>query len=171
MNKIGTVSQIGFGCWQLGGGICIGDNPLGYGKPNEEEARKAIHYAIENGINFFDTADIYGIGKSETILGEEIKGKRDSIVICTKVGHTPDGINGTIVDLSYHNIMACCERSLKRLQTNYIDIYLLYSMRTNRIFNNISVLTIHKPTIYHIIIHKPILCHTTYDYLLIVHTL
>jgi len=53
INKLGTISQIGFGTWQLGGGISIGEKALGYGKFDEEEAKKAIHYAIEKGITFF----------------------------------------------------------------------------------------------------------------------
>lgn len=122
------ISAIGFGGWQLGGELVLAGNPNSYGKIDEQEARKAIHLAFDKGINFFDTADIYGLGKSERILGEELKEKRDKVILCSKVGYIPDGVKGTITDFSYEHIMASCNRSLKRLQTDYLDIYLLHSI-------------------------------------------
>ncbi len=117
------VSVIGFGCWQLGGELSLAGKPQSYGKVDEKEMRKTLHKAIELGVNFFDTADIYGLGRSEYILGSELKKVRKEIVICTKAGHVPDGIEGTIQDCSYEHIIASCNRSLKRLQTDYIDIF------------------------------------------------
>ena len=129
-NNLGStkikVSSIGFGSWQLGGEMNLGGLPLSYGKIDEKKGREAIQYAIENGVNFFDTADIYGMGKSERILGEELKDKRDKVIFCTKVGNVPDGLNGIMNDSSYEHIIASCNRSLSRLQTDYIDIYLLH---------------------------------------------
>lgn len=119
-------SVIGFGCWQLGGELNIAGIPQSYGKIDETEARKAIHLAIDKGINFFDTADLYGLGKSEYILGEELANKRDKVILCTKGGYVPDGLKGTIFDASFEHIISACNRSLKRLKTDYIDIYLLH---------------------------------------------
>lgn len=128
--KIGSTnlesSVIGFGSWQIGGELNIAGIPQSYGKIDETEAIRAIHFAVDNGINFFDTSDLYGLGKSESILGEELTGLREKVILCTKGGYLPDGINGTITDCSYEHIIAACNRSLKRLKTDYIDIYLLH---------------------------------------------
>jgi aryl-alcohol dehydrogenase-like predicted oxidoreductase len=120
------VSQIGFGCWQLGGSLSISGIPLSYGQIDEKEASKAISLALDNGINFFDTADFYGLGRSEYFLGQELNSKRDKAVICTKVGGVADGLVGCVNDGSYEHIIAACNRSLKKLKTDYIDIYLLH---------------------------------------------
>ena len=128
-NKLGClekISQIGFGCWQLGGELQIGATPVSYGKTDEALARKAVRHAFDLGINFFDTADIYGLGKSERALEEEIGSNRDKVILCTKAGHVPDGVYGTIPDYSYHHLIASCERSLKRLKTDYLDVFLLH---------------------------------------------
>jgi|TARA_B100001971_G_C18250766_1_gene578019 aryl-alcohol dehydrogenase-like predicted oxidoreductase len=119
-------SRIGFGCWQLGGNLTIGKNPHGYGKIDEKEATKAIDYAIDYGINFFDTADTYGLGKSESLLGKALKGKRNKIIICTKGGKISDGVSNFILNSSHAHIISACNDSLKRLDTDYIDIYLLH---------------------------------------------
>ena len=120
-------SIIGFGCWQLGGALNIGGSPEGYGKTEENEIIKAIHYAVDHGVNFFDTADIYGLGKSESRLGKALKEKRKDVIICSKVGYIP-GSRGTVFDVSYDHIISACNSSLKRLSTDYIDIYLLHSI-------------------------------------------
>jgi len=119
-------SQIGFGCWQLGGNLVVGNNPHGYGTIDKHEATKAIHCSIDKGINFFDTADAYGLGESEITLGQALKKKRNKAIICTKGGKYSDGINEFILDASYKYIISACENSLKRLNTDYIDIYLLH---------------------------------------------
>jgi aryl-alcohol dehydrogenase-like predicted oxidoreductase len=120
------VSAIGFGCWQLGGELNLAGTPQSYGQINEAEARKAISLALKRGINFFDTADFYGLGKSESILGEELKSSREEVIICTKGGCIPDGVKGSATDGSYEHLIAACNRSLKRLGTDYIDVYLLH---------------------------------------------
>ena len=111
------VSVIGFGAWQLG-------NDIDWHGMAEEEAILLVHKAIEEGINFFDTAPNYGNGKSEVILGKALKEiKRDTVVINTKFGHHSDGQT----NYRYNIIRETIEGSLKRLGTDYIDSVLLHN--------------------------------------------
>jgi len=89
---------------------------------NEEEAVKTLDLAFEKGINMFDTADAYGLGKSEEIVGKAIKNKRQSVVLATKIGHR-GGHGPNDSGLSREHIIQGVEVSLKRLGTDYIDIY------------------------------------------------
>jgi aryl-alcohol dehydrogenase-like predicted oxidoreductase len=89
---------------------------------NEEEGIKIIKNAMDKGVNFIDTADMYAGGKSEEIIGKALKGNRDSMVIATKVcGKSGPGPND--IGLSRKHIMQAVEGTLKRLQTDYIDLY------------------------------------------------
>src|SRR5208282_3433889 len=90
-----------------------------------EEARRVIKKAIDAGINFFDTADQYSNGRSETILGECLKPWRDAVVIATKVGF-PMGTDPNDVGLSRRHIMHEIRASLKRLQTDHVDLYQIH---------------------------------------------
>ncbi len=129
------VSEIGFGAWAIGGPAMAGKTPIGWGKVDDEESKKAILKAIERGINFFDTADFYGLGHSEKILGDVLHTKLNEIVLATKVGHEllPDG---TIkLNYSKNYILSACEQSLKRLRRDYIDIYQLHSARIEHLEN------------------------------------
>ena len=129
------VSEIGFGAWAIGGPAMAGKTPIGWGKVDDEESKKAILKAIERGINFFDTADFYGLGHSEKILGDVLHTKWNEIVLATKVGHEllPDG---TIkLNYSKNYILSACEQSLKRLRRDYIDIYQLHSARIEHLEN------------------------------------
>lgn len=120
------VSVIGFGCWQLGGALNIAGRPFSYGSTEDNNMRDAVKFALEAGITFFDTADFYGLGKSEYLLGEVLGELKDKVVISTKVGCVPDGKEGCMFDASYYHIIASCDRSLKRLKRDYIDLYLLH---------------------------------------------
>jgi aryl-alcohol dehydrogenase-like predicted oxidoreductase len=101
--------------------ICLG--AMNYGDPvTEAEAIKIVKDALSMGVNFFDTADGYGGGKSEEILGKALKGERQSVVIATKTG-APTGSRPNDSGLSRRHIMQAVEQSLKRLQTDYIDLY------------------------------------------------
>src|SRR5678816_2486756 len=80
------VSEIGFGAWAIGGNAKVGGTPIGWGEVDDEVSKKAIHAALDGGINFFDTADFYGLGHSEKILGEELQ-ENKSAIVATKVGH------------------------------------------------------------------------------------
>ena len=98
---------------------------FGWGKTNEQDFLNAIDIAIENGVNFFDTADTYGLGQSEMTLAKGIAGKRDSVVIQSKFGvRRIDG--KTVYDNSPKYMRSALEESLKRLNTDYIDVYVIH---------------------------------------------
>jgi len=105
-----------------------GDIPIGWGDQDDDVSRKAIRRARNLGITFFDTADFYGLGHSETILGEEI-GSLHDVVIATKVGHRLNDDGSIRLDYSKKHILAACEGSLRRLNRDTIDLYLLHSAR------------------------------------------
>ncbi len=123
------VSEIGFGSWAIGGPLMAGDVPIGWGEVNDDISKKAILKAVELGVNFFDTADFYGLGHSEELLGNIFGGKWNNIILATKVGNAlmPDGSAGT--DYSKKYILQACEKSLKRLKKDAIDVYQLHSAR------------------------------------------
>lgn len=104
--------------------LCMGTMSFG-GIADEEESRKMFNRCLELGINFFDTACNYNEGRSEEILGKLIKGKRDELVITTKVYYpTSDDVNG--YGLSRRHIMLEVENSLRRLGTDRIDFYFVH---------------------------------------------
>jgi len=122
------VSAIGMGCWAIGGEFGPGTQPWGWGKVDDSESVGAIHAALEHGVTFFDTADVYGCGHSERILGRALRGRREEVVIATKFGHQFDEsskqVYGTNSSPDY--IRAACAASLERLQTDYLDLYQLH---------------------------------------------
>lgn len=114
-----SVSPIAFGTWQL--------SPRFWGEQSKSDAIAAMRLAFEKGINFFDTADAYGDGYAETVLGEALKElSGDEPVVATKVFNhfKPDG--SRYPDLSPEHIVERCERSLERLGVEAIDLYLLH---------------------------------------------
>ena len=121
------LGEIGFGAWAIGGNAKVGTMPIGWGPADDSVSEKAIHSAIGEGINFFDTADFYGLGHSEELLGKTLKNNRD-VFIATKVGHksVEDQI---VLDYSKEYIVQACDDSLKRLQRSMIDYYQLHSAR------------------------------------------
>ncbi len=128
-----SVSEIGFGAWAIGGGAMIGKTAIGWGDADDVTSVKAIHAALDEGINFFDTADIYGLGHSEEMLGNEI-GEKKEIIIATKVGNVARDEQFTI-DYSKEYILNACESSLKRLRRDTIDYYQLHTARLNHLQN------------------------------------
>lgn len=126
MNRLGStelqVSKIGFGCAPLGNE---------YGSIGDDEGVKAVHAAIDAGINFFDTSPYYGRTLSESRLGQALEGKRDQVVLATKGGRF-DAAAETGFDFSYVSIIQMCEDSLKRLKTDYIDVYQLHDIEFGR---------------------------------------
>lgn len=118
-----TVSEIGFGTWGIGG---ITEGTTSYGPVNDSASILAIRAALDQGINFFDTANLYGDGHSEELIGEVIHQDkcRDQMVIATKGGLTK--FYGHI-DLSRENLENSLKDSLKRLNTDYVDFYQLYN--------------------------------------------
>jgi aryl-alcohol dehydrogenase-like predicted oxidoreductase len=122
-----VVSEIGFGAWAIGGGAMIGNTAIGWGDTDDNVSIKAIHGALDAGINFFDTADIYGLGHSEELLGKTIGNKKE-VIIATKVGNVSRNDQFT-VDYSKEYILKACEASLKKLRREAIDYYQLHSAR------------------------------------------
>jgi aryl-alcohol dehydrogenase-like predicted oxidoreductase len=112
------VSQLGFGCCPMGG--------HGWGKVSEDDLMKAVTVALDNGINFFDTADVYGFGESEKRLGKALKGRRHEAVIATKFGLKQDARGKTYYDNSPLWINCALEGSLRRLGVDCIDLYQLH---------------------------------------------
>src|SRR5215813_9889673 len=110
-----SVSPVGLGCMSLSGV---------YGKGDDAESIKVVHHAIDHGVNFLDSSDMYGWGHNETLLGKALTdGWRDKVVLATKFGQTqrPGGANG--VDGRPEYVKAACEASLKRLGVDVIDVY------------------------------------------------
>ncbi len=123
------VSAMGMGCWAIGGPITLQTLPLGWGKVDDEESLRALNKGIEMGINFIDTADVYGAGHSEKLISQVIKGRRDKIVIASKFGmgynsQTREAVFGIKVTPEYTR--KALESSLARLKTDYIDLYQLH---------------------------------------------
>jgi len=121
------VSEIGFGAWAIGGGAMIGSTSMGWGESGDTVSVKAIDASLDAGINFFDTADIYGLGHSEDLVGKAI-GKNKEAIIATKVGNVSRDEQFT-VDYTKDHILAACEKSLQRLQREVIDYYQLHTAR------------------------------------------
>ncbi len=128
------VSQIGLGCWQFGGAIMLDGQPDGWSGINDEESVATIKRAVELGINFFDTSDMYGWGHSEEVLGRALKevGNRDRQYIATKVGFWHDDQGKRTFNESKDYILRACDASLHRLQTDRIDLYQCHLWRTER---------------------------------------
>lgn len=122
-----TVSEIGFGAWAIGGSADAAGTPLGWGRTNDDDSLAAIRRARELGVTFFDTADSYGYGRSESLLGIVLSRRRNEVVIATKVGNVR-GPDGRIrKDFTPSHISHAVDGSLKRLRTDYIDLYQLHN--------------------------------------------
>jgi aryl-alcohol dehydrogenase-like predicted oxidoreductase len=128
------VSALGMGCWAIGGPWDWAQPgrepyPAGWGTTDDEESIRAIHCALDLGVDFFDTAANYGAGHSEVVLGRALKGKRDKAVIATKFGHIVNEKEKRVygdADQIIKNVRTDVENSLRRLQTDFIDIYQLH---------------------------------------------
>lgn len=105
-------SRIAFGCWQM-----ILEDDINWSGQSEADSLRTVQAAIDAGINFFDTAEAYGAGQSETLLGKALAGRREQFVVATKINpdHLVDG-----------GVTAACEASLRRLATDYIDLYQIH---------------------------------------------
>ena len=122
-----TVSEIGFGGWAIGGPADAAGTPLGWGRTNDDESLAAIRRARELGVTFFDTADSYGFGRSESLLGIVLSRKRHEVVIATKVGVARDVEGRLCKDFTRAHISHAIDGSLKRLRTDYVDLYQLHN--------------------------------------------
>jgi aryl-alcohol dehydrogenase-like predicted oxidoreductase len=130
------VGAIGLGCWAIGGAYDRTDGttvePMGWGAVDDDESIRAIRRGIELGITFFDTANNYGAGRSERVLGQALAGRRDGVVIATKFGSIFDEqtrmhFDNRTLELTAAGIGEALEASLRRLQTDWVDLYLLHA--------------------------------------------
>jgi len=110
------VSEISFGAWQLG-------NNNDWGGMDDKTAHSLVSEAIDRGINLFDTAPNYAGGRSEFLLGEILRGRRNQVVLVSKYGHRPNGG----VSFSAEQFHASLDASLQRLKTDYLDVLLLHN--------------------------------------------
>jgi len=110
------VSAIGFGCWEIGGT---------YGRIDETQFRRAVRQAIDSGITCFDTAEAYGMGISERALGQALGSRRSDVCVVTKFGVGYEEMP-TRRDSSRGRVVASIEKSLRRLQTDHVDAYLVH---------------------------------------------
>jgi aryl-alcohol dehydrogenase-like predicted oxidoreductase len=122
-----TVSEIGFGGWAIGGPLEVSGVPVGWSGTSDEESLSAIRRSRELGINFFDTADIYGHGRSESLIGIVLARHRQNVVIATKVGNVRTSSGAHRKDFSKQHIFHAIDGSLKRLRTDYVDIYQVHN--------------------------------------------
>jgi aryl-alcohol dehydrogenase-like predicted oxidoreductase len=112
------ISEVSLGTHALSGD--------GWGQTDDEASIRTVRAALDTGINLLDTAHAYGLGHCEEIIGEALKGRREEAILCTKVGNRWDAEGNRWPDLSYDSILESIEHGLSRLQTDYVDLYLLH---------------------------------------------
>ena len=114
-----TVSAIGLGCMGMS---------QSYGQPDDEESIRTIHRALDLGVTLIDTADAYGKGANERLIGRAIGARRHEVVLASKFGLVPPPAGGpaTEVDARPERVRSCCEASLERLGVETIDLYYLH---------------------------------------------
>ena len=120
------VSAIGVGCMPM-----IREGNINYGRADDDVSTRAIHLAIDLGITFFDTAEMYGPFRNEELVGNAIKGRREGLVIATKFAMRWDGDTPTGVDGSPENARRACEGSLRRLGIDTIDLFYQHRVDPN----------------------------------------
>lgn len=116
-----VISEIGFGAWGIGGGA--GGHPA-YGVTDDNESANALHAALDAGVTLYDTSDLYGMGHSEKLIGRTFRGMRERVVIATKGGMVNSAGDQ---DFSPAYLRAALEKSLSRLNSDYVDLYQLHS--------------------------------------------
>lgn len=112
-----SVSELGLGCMNMS---------MGYGKADDAESGRLLNQALDVGYTFLDTAQVYGSGHNEELIGKSLEGRRNEYILATKCGLSRDGING-----DPDGIMQSCENSLRRLRTDVIDLYYLHRVDPN----------------------------------------
>ncbi len=112
------VSRVCFGAWAMGG--------IGWGEVRDEETIAAARHAFELGVNFYDTADLYGDGHSERVLGDALRDVRDDVIIATKGGRRSDGAGRYWTDGSPGWLKQAVDLSLDRLGVDHVDLYQLH---------------------------------------------
>ena len=116
------LSEIGLGAWAIGGG----DYEFGWGPQEDVDSIAAIHEALNAGVNWIDTAPVYGLGRSEEVVGKAVRGIRGEVILATKCGLVWN--EKELVDnrLTADSVRSEVENSLRRLQTDYIDLYQIH---------------------------------------------
>jgi aryl-alcohol dehydrogenase-like predicted oxidoreductase len=114
-----TVSAMGLGCMGMS---------QSYGTPDDEESVRTIHRALDLGVTLIDTADVYGKGANEQLIGRAIRDRRHGVVLASKFGLVPNPAGGTATDVDARpeRVRACCDASLSRLGVETIDLYYLH---------------------------------------------
>lgn len=120
------VSEIGVGAWQLGGPLVLDGKADGHPELGRDFCINLIRQCGDLGVNFIDTAEQYGKGESERRVGEAVRGRRDKWIISTKFGYQVGPNGERMQDTSPKRVPISLEGSLKRLQTDYIDVYLYH---------------------------------------------
>lgn len=114
------ISEISLGCWTMGGLNWVDGVPNGWANVDENEVAEAINYAIDQGVNNFDNADVYGNGRAERMLARILGKRTNNFIIATKVGWFPGTAHHAYEP---HHIRHQCEQSLVNLKRDYIDLY------------------------------------------------
>jgi aryl-alcohol dehydrogenase-like predicted oxidoreductase len=129
-----SVGAVGAGCWAIGGPWEFDGRPAGWGAVDDDESIRAIHRAVELGVTLFDTADVYGCGHSERVLGRALADCRDEVAISTKFGLRFDEATrtGAGADASAAYVRRACEASLRRLGVECLDVYQLHAGAQDR---------------------------------------
>ncbi|EFL89721.1 aldo/keto reductase [Ahrensia sp. R2A130] len=138
------VPRIGMGCWAIGGPFSMNGSPAGWGETDDAESKATIEASWDAGVRVFDTAQAYGTGHSETLLGD-VLGNRKEAFIVSKFGHELDSQNRILLTakLDADHITSSIEASRKRLQRDTIDLMLLHinvldNAKANRVFDTLE---------------------------------
>ncbi|HUA56838.1 MAG TPA: aldo/keto reductase [Candidatus Sulfotelmatobacter sp.] len=129
-----TVSEIGFGAWGIGG---PSPGATSYGPTDDALSLRALARALECGVTFFDTANAYGDGHSEALIGRALEGRRDAVVVATKAGFPSFG---QAPDFSPEALRRSLEGSLRRLQTDHVDLFQLHSPPIDMLRDDAAIL-------------------------------
>lgn len=116
------LSEVGFGAWAIGGGGWA----FGWGPQEDREAVEAIHTALDLGVNWIDTAAVYGLGHSEEIVARALEGRRSQVIVATKCSLVWDEQGNISSRLDAGSVRRECEDSLRRLRTDWIDLYQIH---------------------------------------------
>ena len=116
------LSVIGIGAWAIGGGDYI----FGWGPQDDQDSIRAIHKALDMGVNWIDIAPVYGLGRSEEVVGKAVKGIRNELIIATKCGRVWDANRNITASLKADSVRREVEDSLRRLNTDVIDLYQIH---------------------------------------------
>ncbi|MDY4760649.1 aldo/keto reductase [Streptococcus thoraltensis] len=133
-NRLGKtdmeISEVSLGTWAIGGD---------WGDTSEEVALESLHSAVDQGVNFFDTADVYGSGRSERLLGQLLKERNERIYVATKFGRKDDFAD--LDNYTYDKVRAYCENSLQNLGTSCLDLYQIHCPSTE-VLEDLAVFTV-----------------------------